>query len=202
MIQPASELVTETNKVPGLAQRLLADTWVVSTLDRAIQLAATVGKGCRFVTLQGELVNADGVLFVGTSHRRQRSCPAKVSFASCAAKWCDSNGRLKQMLTDSQCCRRPWSRENGRQDEIELEYQHRSSQVAEAALRLNAQVEEVARIELALKEQEQIAAEQEQKAQSIESDLQSTRTRQETEQHEAEEMTARGPGRRSGDDRS
>jgi chromosome segregation protein len=189
VIQPASELVTETNKVPGLAQRLLADTWVVSTLDRAIQLAATVGKGCRFVTLQGELVNADGVLFVGTSPQETAVLSRKSELRKLRSEVVRFERAIEADVDRLAMLSKALESRTGRQDEIELEYQHRSSQVAEAALRLNAQMEEVARIELALKEQEQIAAEQEQKAQSIESDLQSTRTRQETEQHEAEEMT-------------
>lgn len=189
VIQPASELVTETNKVPGLAQRLLADTWVVSTLDRAIQLAATVGQGCRFVTLQGELVNADGVLFVGTSPQETAVLSRKSELRKLRSEVVRLERAIEADVDRLAMLSKALESRTGRQDEIELEYQHRSSQVAEAALRLNAQQEEVARIELALKEQEQIAAEQEQKAQSIESDLQSTRTRQETEQREAEEMT-------------
>jgi chromosome segregation protein len=189
VIQAASELVTETTKVPGLAQRLLADTWVVSTLDRAIQLAATVGQGCRFVTLQGELVNADGVLFVGTSPQETAVLSRKSELRKLRSEVVRLERAIEADVDRLAMLSKALESRTGRQDEIELEYQHRSSQVAEAALRLNAQMEEVARIELALKEQEQIAAEQEQKALSIESDLQSTRTRQETEQHEAEEMT-------------
>lgn len=54
---------------PHLAQQLLADTWIVKTLQTAIELSDGPGRGCRFVTLQGELLEADGTLLVGTVHR-------------------------------------------------------------------------------------------------------------------------------------
>ena len=49
-----------------LALYLLHDTWIVRTLDDAIQLARGAGAGARFVTLQGELLEANGVLYAGT----------------------------------------------------------------------------------------------------------------------------------------
>lgn len=51
---------------PDLARQLLSDTWVVDTLDVALALASTFGKGARFVTLQGELLEPDGTLTVGS----------------------------------------------------------------------------------------------------------------------------------------
>lgn len=66
VIQRADQLVTHS-EVPGLPERLLSDTWIVETLDSALKLAAAEGAGCRFVTLQGELLDADGTLYVGTA---------------------------------------------------------------------------------------------------------------------------------------
>jgi chromosome segregation protein len=62
----ADQLVSYS-AVPGLAARLLSDTWIVETLDDALRLSAGPGRGCRFVTRQGELLNADGTLYVGTT---------------------------------------------------------------------------------------------------------------------------------------
>ena len=42
------------------AQQLLAETWIVTSLKVALELSAGEGEGCRFVTLQGELLEADG----------------------------------------------------------------------------------------------------------------------------------------------
>ncbi len=62
----ADRLVLSAEKVTDLAEQLLADTWIVNTLQIAISLATGVGRGCRFVTLQGELIDNDGTLTVGT----------------------------------------------------------------------------------------------------------------------------------------
>ncbi len=61
----ADSLVRTSDKAPALAEQLLADAWIVDTVETAFALAAGPGRGCRFVTLQGELVEADGTLTVG-----------------------------------------------------------------------------------------------------------------------------------------
>jgi chromosome segregation protein len=55
---------TEPRFVP-LARRLLGRTWIVEKLSHALELARTAGPGLSFVTLSGELLEADGTLIVG-----------------------------------------------------------------------------------------------------------------------------------------
>ena len=62
----ADSLARSPRHLPTLASQLLADTWVVQTLDDAIRLQKKYGIDYRFVTLQGELVEKDGSLFTGT----------------------------------------------------------------------------------------------------------------------------------------
>jgi chromosome segregation protein len=62
----ADQLVRPCKRLPLLAERLLADTWIVDTLETALKLSADAGKGCRFVTQQGELLESNGSLTVGT----------------------------------------------------------------------------------------------------------------------------------------
>ena len=143
--------MSETSRVPGLASRQLADTWIVSTLDRGLQLASTVGQGCRFVTLQGESITGDGVLSVGAAPqdaailsrkselRKLRSEVIRLERAIEADV--DRLGALSQAL-DSR---------TGRQDEIEVETRRRISQAAEAAMRLNSQTEQATRLEESLR---------------------------------------------------
>ncbi len=66
VIARADHLLEFTREIPALAQTLLGDTWVVETLDVAIHLTETHPTGSRFVTRQGELLEADGTLFVGS----------------------------------------------------------------------------------------------------------------------------------------
>jgi chromosome segregation protein len=62
----ADGLARPPQSMPGLASHLLADTWVVETLADALRLHAATNGHCRFVTLQGELIEGDGTLFAGT----------------------------------------------------------------------------------------------------------------------------------------
>lgn len=62
----ADSLARSPRHLPTLASELLADTWVVQTLDDAIRLQKKYGIDYRFVTLQGELIDKDGSLFTGT----------------------------------------------------------------------------------------------------------------------------------------
>ncbi|MBC7819231.1 MAG: chromosome segregation protein SMC, partial [Planctomycetaceae bacterium] len=66
VIKRADQLLSLKTALPGLAETLLGTTWVVDTLDTALRLANGEGRGCRFVTLQGELLENDGTLFAGT----------------------------------------------------------------------------------------------------------------------------------------
>lgn len=66
IVDRADRLIRSATSVRYLAEQLLADTWIVSTLDDALRLAATTGPDCRYVTLQGELLESDGTLFVGS----------------------------------------------------------------------------------------------------------------------------------------
>ncbi len=62
----ADALARSPRHLPSLASDLLADTWVVENLNDALRLQAETEGCCRFVTLQGELVESDGTLFAGT----------------------------------------------------------------------------------------------------------------------------------------
>src|SRR5204863_6753491 len=60
-------VASDSPELTDLPRRLLARTLIVRDLDIARDLAAQWA-GFRFVTLQGELLEADGTLTVGTHH--------------------------------------------------------------------------------------------------------------------------------------
>ncbi len=62
----ADGLARPPQSMSTLASHLLADTWVVETLAVALRLHSLTEGHCRFVTLQGELIESDGTLFAGT----------------------------------------------------------------------------------------------------------------------------------------
>ena len=62
----ADSLARSPKHIPSLAAQLLADTWVVQSLDDGLRLQKEFGSDYRFVTLQGELVEKDRTLHAGT----------------------------------------------------------------------------------------------------------------------------------------
>lgn len=65
VVMRADALVASTKGIVGLAASVLADTWIVQSMEVAVRLATGRGAGLRFVTLQGELLEANGTLIVG-----------------------------------------------------------------------------------------------------------------------------------------
>jgi chromosome segregation protein len=61
----ADRFVETQPRFAPLAKRLLGRTWVVEKLAHALELAQSAGRGLSFVTLAGELLEADGALVVG-----------------------------------------------------------------------------------------------------------------------------------------
>ncbi|MEZ6114396.1 MAG: chromosome segregation protein SMC [Pirellulaceae bacterium] len=68
VIDRADRLVEAEPQYAGLVHRLLGATWCVETLDDAMKYGQTFGQGLRFVTADGDLIEADGSLQVGPQH--------------------------------------------------------------------------------------------------------------------------------------
>jgi chromosome segregation protein len=66
VVMRADGLVVSDRGIVGLASSVLADTWVVESMEVAVRLATGCGAGLRFVSQQGELLEANGTLYVGT----------------------------------------------------------------------------------------------------------------------------------------
>jgi len=64
----ADQFVRSQPEVAPLVRRLLGATWFVETLGHALALAQSQGRGLRFVTLAGELLQDDGTVTVGPRH--------------------------------------------------------------------------------------------------------------------------------------
>ncbi len=62
----ADRLVRSASGIHHLPERLLADTWIVASLDVALTLAGATCEPCRFVTQQGELLEPNGTLYAGS----------------------------------------------------------------------------------------------------------------------------------------
>ena len=64
----ADRFVQTQAKFTPLVERLLGRTWIVEKLTQALDLAETCPEDFNFVTLAGELLQADGTLTVGPRH--------------------------------------------------------------------------------------------------------------------------------------
>jgi chromosome segregation protein len=66
VVRRADEFATARREFAALPAQILSDTWIVESLEIAFRLADEAAGRCRFVTLQGEMLAADGTLTVGT----------------------------------------------------------------------------------------------------------------------------------------
>ncbi|NQT39244.1 MAG: chromosome segregation protein SMC [Planctomycetes bacterium] len=64
----ADRFVQTESRYEALVRHLLGDTWIVEKLADALRLAGAAAPRARFVTLAGELLEADGTLIVGPRH--------------------------------------------------------------------------------------------------------------------------------------
>lgn len=79
VVARADRLVQSNTQTETLAAQLLDNTWVVESLQVALQLVRKNDSdhSLRFVTLQGELLESDGTLFVGTVSRETALLPRR-----------------------------------------------------------------------------------------------------------------------------
>ncbi len=61
----ADQFVEISPHLSALTRRLLGRTWFVDSLQTAFRLAGGIGRGLSYVTVVGEMVNADGTVVVG-----------------------------------------------------------------------------------------------------------------------------------------
>jgi chromosome segregation protein len=104
----ADRLVRSASGIQHLPERLLADTWIVSSLDAALALAGTIGGEARFVTLQGELLEANGTLFAGSFRgetalvsRKSELRGIKTELARLDQKIASSEDAVRRMAAES-----------------------------------------------------------------------------------------------------
>ncbi|AMV19781.1 chromosome segregation protein SMC [Planctomyces sp. SH-PL14] len=189
VIARADTLLTESEAVPGLAARLLADTWIVASLKDAYDLLDGVGAGCRFVTQQGELVEADGTLYVGTVPSENAVLSRKselrqlrneiIRLDRTITSEVDRLGWLTSSLTDH----------DGRLAAADQEFQLVSAQLAEAVTRLDSQQQTVARLTEELSSYEGVLSRQEERRDQVTRALDEQRVLMEEERANADALT-------------
>lgn len=144
----ADTLLDEIDEAAGLAAQLLADTWVVDSLTTALRLRSEHPR-LRFVTEQGELVDADGTVYAG-------AIPNTTALVS-------RRSELRDLKHEVIRLDRELERGGERAEELAAELEVADGRLAEAESQVRRQLELVADARAAvdgqLREVEHLAAE-------------------------------------------
>ena len=100
VIGRADRLVRTTEPYQTLINHLLGDTWLVDSLEDAIALSRTVGRGLRFVTSKGQLLEADGTLVVGPPQANNGLVSRRSELRMLQYEIRDLQQRMKQFVEE------------------------------------------------------------------------------------------------------
>ncbi|MFZ4750526.1 MAG: chromosome segregation protein SMC [Phycisphaerales bacterium] len=118
---PLLELVRVDARIRPLAERLLSGTFVVDTLDRAVELARTQLAGCRIATRSGGLVDERGRVIANASARADA---AAGGFLARRAELAELNARSNALATQVAALE---------EESIQLEVESKAAQAAARA---------------------------------------------------------------------
>jgi len=105
VIGRADRLVEAAPEHSALVHRLLGRTWFVETLADAVSLSQGEGRGQRFVTRSGQLLEADGALLVGPRRLSEGLVSRRSELRSLRgqiAEYDEQIARLEQEMHDLQ----------------------------------------------------------------------------------------------------
>lgn len=143
----ADRLASEPDEVRGLATRLLARTWIVESLDDALRLAQGAGRTCQFVTLQGELLDAGGVLFAGTVPTETSMVSRKSELRQLRLDLISLDDEIDEQLSELSALGKNLTGVDADLGAAAEARQEVSEQLADAKARLRAQISDCDRID-------------------------------------------------------
>ncbi|QDU79288.1 Chromosome partition protein Smc [Polystyrenella longa] len=139
VVQRADKLVTAC-PIPDLPELLLAETWLVETLDVAFALQKQARHPSRFVTLQGELLEADGTLYLG-SLRTETSLITRKS-------------ELRQLRHDIQLQEKKIDDQTALADQLHVEHREALQHKQDKELQLKEQTERFNAVRMTLEQKQ------------------------------------------------
>ncbi len=122
-------------ELADLPARLLAGTLIVRDLTAAQALAPHL-PGCRFVTMRGELLEADGTLTVGTHHAETSILSRKSELRELREQVAELDRRLAELDHDLADLRETLIQLDGRAEHGQQEIEMLSEQVADLRSRI------------------------------------------------------------------
>lgn len=140
----ADRFVETTPQFATLARRLLGRTWIVERLSHALILADTVGQGLRFVTLAGELLEADGTLVVGPRAAATGLISRRSELRALQQQIVEMEALIAESAAQVAECERQIDEQEAHTQELANQRQQASSVLAEHRLRLRGAEEALA----------------------------------------------------------
>jgi chromosome segregation protein len=143
----ADRFVETAPDFAALARRLLGRTWIVESLDHALALAESAGRGLSFVTCAGELLTADGTLHAGPRHASTGLISRRSELRVLARQIGELTGQIASR--ESVCTRlaAEIAEEDRRAKALAAEHRQLSGQLAEERSRVTAAEERSAQLE-------------------------------------------------------
>lgn len=143
----ADRLASQPAELSGLATRLLGRTWIVESLDDGLRLAADSGTSCRFVTLQGELLNTEGVIFAGTVPTETSMVSRKSELRQLRLDLISLDEELNEQLNQLTALGNNLTSVDDDLEAAAEARQNENDSLAEARAQLRAQISECSRLE-------------------------------------------------------
>lgn len=100
IIGRADRLVRTREPFRPLLAHLLGGTWFVETLADSLALSKTVGRGLRFVTAKGEVLEADGTLLIGPAQASLGLISRRSELRVLQREILDVQGRIAQFTEE------------------------------------------------------------------------------------------------------
>ncbi|MBI3839309.1 MAG: chromosome segregation protein SMC [Planctomycetia bacterium] len=143
----ADEFVETAPEFAVLAKRLLGKTWIVESLTHALALSESAGRGLSFVTRAGELVAADGTLYVGPRHTSTGLISRRSELRVLRQQLAEMSGQIEQQQGLCAQLDKRIAAFDQRAQTLSAESQRSSQDLGQQRLRAGAAEERFAQVE-------------------------------------------------------
>ncbi len=144
VIGRADRLVKSEPAVEPLFRYLLGTTWLVESLDIALELSHLRGASLRFVTRNCELVDADGTLTVGAIQgasglvsRKSETAKAKEEISNCKSEYQLAQGEIARLGERTSKLRPSVAELQASASKLSQEFAHQQASAQNAVSRLD-----------------------------------------------------------------
>ena len=191
----ADEFVETAPEFAVLAKRLLGKTWIVENLATALSLSESTGRGLSFVTRNGELVSADGTLYVGPRHTSTGLISRRSELRAIKQQIAEMSAQIEVQQTLSTRLDEQVARQDALAQSLATQFQQTSEELGKQRLRAGAAEERQAQLDrqhATVKAELQAAEDEHQRASAALADTRAERAKIDSTLTELEARIAEG----------